>query len=145
VSLETNLIAYLLSQSPVTALVGTRIYKVRRPQATTLPAITVSKVGQEPSFYQAKASSAATARFQISCWGATQDAARSVAEAVRGELDGYRAGTWGSGGTATTILCADHLDDYDLADEPNDGSDIATYQIASDYTVSYRKTVPTFA
>lgn len=62
---------------------------------------------------------------------------KAVAEAVRGEMQGFK-GTWGSTTVSSVVL----ENEIDLHDEPDDGSDDGWHQVAIDYFVRYVESVP---
>jgi len=87
--------AFLLSDAPVAALVGTRIYPVKLPQNVTYPAMTLLRVSSAPPTPLKGKTSLNHERIQIDCWvretsGATPfTAALALGAAVRERLEGY--------------------------------------------------------
>ena len=87
---EEALKTRLEGHAGLAALVGTRIYPVRRPQNATLPAVTYQKVGGLSEQTHGGASGLAASRFQFDVWAATYSSASAVAEQIRVALIGFR-------------------------------------------------------
>jgi hypothetical protein len=88
--MEEALLAYLLAQSGVSSLVGTRAHWGKRPQGEALPGFVMQVISRTPSYVYEGGSDLAEARVQIDCYGANYKAARLLARAVRAPLDGVR-------------------------------------------------------
>ena len=132
---------HLLANEAVAALVSD-VWKMRLPQGTTLPALFFQRVGGEIWEHQGAAAGVASARYQLSCCAATYGAARSLADAVREALDGYRGTMGGDGGV--TVLRVHHLGDFDDFVQSPDGRDAGVYMIPVDFEIQFRQSVPTF-
>jgi Protein of unknown function (DUF3168) len=87
--MEKGLTTKLLATSGVTALVSDRVYPGRRPQASPLPAITLSTISGGPVYTNDGETGLATARVQIDCWGSTWTSAKEVARAVTAALSAF--------------------------------------------------------
>jgi hypothetical protein len=85
--MEEDLIAALLAAAGVKALVGQRVNWLTRPQGSGLPAIVLQKVSGPPIYTMAGRSDLAGHLVQVSCYGATYLAAKSVARAVTAVTD----------------------------------------------------------
>lgn len=94
-TIEAGLNTHLLADSNVTGLVGARIYPLKAPQDADLPAIAYQKISGPRDETQSGPSGLVEARMQITCLGSTYSEAKSVAEVVRGSIDGF-SGTMGS-------------------------------------------------
>lgn len=92
---DTELVAWVLTQSTITALIGTRIHPDFLPQNTTLDAIVYNQISGVRAHSTAGASGYCEARYQLSCWSATKAGAKALAEAVRKAIDGF-GGTMGT-------------------------------------------------
>lgn len=142
-SIATDLVAYLLAQSSITTLVGTRIWGgQRREQGSALPAITVHVISAGQEVNLTARGGTAFPRIQIDVWGATYATADAVKEAIRLKLQGF-SGTMGSS-TVTTVLYEGSLD---LFEKPVDGSDASgsVEHMALNYRIRHRQTKPTYA
>lgn len=80
--MEEALIARLLATAAVTAIFGTRITPVLRPQGEALPAATVQTVSGERRRHYQGHDELIGARVQIDCWGRNYAEAKTGARAV---------------------------------------------------------------
>jgi hypothetical protein len=87
--MEEALIAKLLTDSGVAALVGTRIHPGVRPQGSALPAIVFNMIWANPSYSDDGEDGIAEARVQLDCWGATYTEAKTLARAVKRALSAF--------------------------------------------------------
>lgn len=109
-------IYYLLAaDATVSGLVGTRIYPNLVPQAASLPAITYQQISGVREHTADGADGIVESRFQINCWASTYTGAKSLSDAVRKELDGYK----GTVGSRNILFCflADEDDMPQIAPE----------------------------
>lgn len=74
--------ARLIAAAPVTALVGTRVYWVERPQATSLPAITLQTISEDRRQHMAGFDGLDVSRVQIDCWATKHVGSTELAEAA---------------------------------------------------------------
>jgi hypothetical protein len=100
--MEEGIIAKLLATSGVTDLVSQRVSPGRRPQASALPAITLTTISGAPVYTDDGESGLASASIEINCWGETYSSAKAVARAVKAALSAF-AGEAG-GVTVQNIL-----------------------------------------
>ena len=87
--MEDALIAKLLADSGVSALVSNRVYPVSRPQGTALPAISLGTVSNVPVYTNDGEAGIAESRVQVDCWGATYGSVKAVARAVTASLSAF--------------------------------------------------------
>lgn len=87
--MEEGIIARLLATSGVEALVSTRVYPGRRPQASALPAIDLGRVSGAPVYSNDGETGLERARIEINCWAATYTSAKTVARAVKAALSAF--------------------------------------------------------
>jgi hypothetical protein len=90
VNVETAVINYLLAGSAVAAIVGTRVYPVTRPQGSSLPAVTVTRISGGPLYADDGEVGLDNARLQVDSWGTTYAAAKDLAAAVGDRLSAVR-------------------------------------------------------
>lgn len=105
-TIESGLYRHLSADAGVSALVGTRIHKGIATQNQTRPYITLFPVSNPKLRSLTGPSGLANPRIQIDSWGDTYASAKSVAEAVRKALDGFR-GLMGSVRVRGSILQTD--------------------------------------
>ena len=134
---------YLASKTQITstASVGTRIYRLKRPQGTALPAITYRKLSEQNVGYQSGVSTLSRARIGIDCWAALPDAAETVRNAVRDVCQNY-SGTVSDAGEDVEIVHSWIEDDFEDFEEPADASDTGVYKASIDWLVWWRPAVP---
>ena len=88
--IRTSLRGYLLADTGVAALVGTRIYPRVLPQGVRDPAIVYNRVSMLGDHHMLGASGLVEVRMQIDAWADTADDAYDLAVAVKERIDGYR-------------------------------------------------------
>lgn len=137
---------YLLTQSPITALVGTdsagsaaRIAAMDRRQGSTADFIVMRTFSIQHAHCINKGAGYADHFIEFDCISTTFAGAKALAEALRGELQGY-AGTMGS----TTVFAVTSEGDDDEFDDAADGSAKGTYHTISNWKFKVQESVPTF-
>lgn len=106
--MEEAIIAKLLADAGVSALVGTRVRPMSLPQGEPLPAITVRRIDGGPTYCDDGESGLATGRVQIDTWGTTYADAKGAARAVTDSLSAF-VGTV-SGVSFRNVLVDDEQD-----------------------------------
>ena len=79
---QAALRARLVAAAPVTALVGSRIYWVDRPQASSLPAITLQTISEDRPQHMGGFIGLNPARVQVDVWGTTYAQVADLSEKV---------------------------------------------------------------
>ena len=92
---DEALMAYLLTQSGLTALVSNRIYFLKLPQASNLPAIVIQKI-DSPKIHGFSADIGAMTRIQTTSWALTYSEVSAVQEQIRTATQNYMNQTMGS-------------------------------------------------
>lgn len=115
--IEKALVARLLSQAAVTALVGTRVHPNGLPQDPTFPAVSYTRISGVHEHSHSGVSNLITARFQFNSWaddvaGAGYGQAKALAKVVRVALDAYVGAD--ANADIRTILVEDDRDAEDL-------------------------------
>jgi len=113
--IEQALYSILSNDGTVSGLVSTRIYPLLIPQDSALPAVQYQRISTQRVNPHAAASTLARARFQVTSIAANYDTVCSVADAIRGALDGYM-------GTAASVridgaMMENELDEYGLTND----------------------------
>lgn len=88
--MEEKLVALLLANAGVTALVGSRVYWSRRPQGVSLPAIILHRVSGTRNYTMQGSSGFVQSRVQVDCWAQSYAAAKQAARAVIAAVSGLR-------------------------------------------------------
>lgn len=82
-------VSYLLADSGVTALIGTRLYPERFPAGATLPVVTYQRVFGAEEINHDGASGLARARLQLDCWAESYGGAVALGKAITDALRDY--------------------------------------------------------
>lgn len=114
--------------SLLSGLASGRVYPYRlTARPNTFPAITYMKVSGPRDETHEGPSGLVPARFQVSSWGQTYDAAKVLSNSVRLALDGFK-------GTQSGVLIAG----IELLNETDQGeSEPDTFQTIMDFRVKY--------
>jgi Protein of unknown function (DUF3168) len=88
-SLHGNIRARLLEWPGLTALVSTRIYTLRLPQAAVMPAVTFQRVSGRQLGSMRRGTDLTAPRWQFTAWGTDYNSATDVREETRLALDGW--------------------------------------------------------
>ena len=109
---------YLLTQSGVTDLVGTRIYYDNLPQGATLPAVVVYQAGEDLVRHIAAADTLSRHALMVDVFATTHASIAALGAALVTALE-MQTGTWG-----TVDVRRVHVDNIvDTVESPRDGSD----------------------
>lgn len=144
-SMRTALHAELADDTTIAGLVGIRIRPGVAGKADALPYIVYNKITDVPAHHMTAAAGLTTTHWQIDCYAGSASAADTLAEAVRDALDGFPAGTMGSGdNTANVRGCRLHgtTDDYI---PPAEGQEYGVYRRIMEFEIWHTQSVPTFA
>lgn len=87
--MEEALIAHLLADAGVTALVGARVFPGSLPQKLDMPALVFTRVDGAPLYADDGEVGLEDPRIQIDCWGLTYTAAKLLARAVVERLSAF--------------------------------------------------------
>jgi hypothetical protein len=140
-SLRADLYAYLAAQSAVTDLVGTRIYPEWNASGNeTLPYVVYTLISESRDPHLGSASGLVRSTVQIDVYAATTRSMDAVADAIRGELDGFR-GTWNE----STVVRECHLESRRNGHETDgQAGNVGVFRASLDYRIWHVETVPTF-
>lgn len=117
-TLEEGIYSHLTAESTITDIVSTRIYPRQLPQNPTYPALTYRRVSTRTQHYHNAGDSLPFPRYQFSCYAATYAGTKSLANALRAILDGFK-GTFGGSLTVGFILWENEIDGFDnVAEAP---------------------------
>ncbi len=133
---ETAIVALLLGDSDVTALVGTRVEPVQTSQTLIRPNVVYQRVTTSRVHTQDGATGLADCRLQVSCWADTYAAAKTLADKVRLALDAYK-------GTAAGITVDGIFlqDEGDMPQPPLAGGEKGIHGVRQDYRIHYQETI----
>lgn len=91
-SIETGVVAHLIADGPVNALIAGRVHPWKVPQAKALPGptITYEMVGDTPHRALSGPLDRTRPRFRFHCWADTSLVAADLAAKVLTALDGFK-------------------------------------------------------
>lgn len=130
-SVAADLATYLLAQSSVSALIGSRIETDKLAQGETLPAVMLQVISRTHVQHLQGITTAGTVRVQIDCYAATRLAADAVAEAIVAALR-LLAATPAAIGAGTFVGDLEIQGPRSEATGPDDGSDEWEYVASLD-------------
>ena len=132
---EAVLRSAMLANSPVAALIGTRVYPVIAPSSASLPFVTWRRVSVRRQQTLSAPMGMPVTTIEYSIFGITYEQAREVADAMRAVLDGY-GGTLNNTEVKQTSLEQESDDFVTLA-----GAELPpAYQITQQYDVLWQET-----
>jgi len=131
-TLEEGVVAYLKQFSGLTALISTRVYPERIPDAATFPLVTYQRISTPRTLTMDTSGATGdliSPRFQFDAWATTTSGAKAITDQIRAALNG-KTGSIGS----VTIRAS-------LADEevPTFVPEIQKHRNRSEYIVFYEE------
>lgn len=88
--MEQALRAYLLADTAIAAVIGTRIYWSQRPQGAALPCIVLNVISSVPTYEYTGGAPIVDARVQVDVYGPDYGAVKSLARLAVTRLGGKR-------------------------------------------------------
>lgn len=88
--IETVFRQHLLAHPGLTAIVGSRIYMIARPNTSALPALTLHLISNLPQ-RDLDDTAYMQARIQVSCWSDSYGPAKALPGEIRAAVDTFRA------------------------------------------------------
>jgi len=129
------LFSHLNSSTAIAALVGTRIWPVKRRQKSTLPAITLNVVSDQSISASTGATGYDQARIQVDCWSTSFSGAHGLDIAVKHRLRSFTSSTT----TPKIDSCQDAGGSY-LGEPVEPGEDAMIHRFTRDFTIWYAST-----
>lgn len=142
--IEFALRQHLAAQTTITTQVGDRIYPLRIPIAIDGDKITYRRKAGMRNYVLTGGTDISHGEFEVACWSQSYDNAKTLAAKVRLALHGFINGSFGTGGTTTTIKVVQHLEEEDGYFDPEDGTDQGWYMVVSTFRITYHESAPTF-
>lgn len=127
--MEEDLVALLLEESTLSALVGSKVWWSQAVQGEAPPYVTLRVISAPRDYHMQGASGLVESRVQIDCDAATYAAAKSVARAVEGALSGFK-GTQGN-----TKFLAVFLDQERDSNEELTGTSKRMFRTSLDFLI----------
>lgn len=87
--MEGALIDLLLTDAPIAAVVDTRVYPLRKPQAAAYPVIIVTRISGQPLYADEGEVGLQQARMQVDSQSMTYTEAKNLAQLVRARLSAF--------------------------------------------------------
>jgi len=124
---ETRLVAKLKATSTITALTGTRIYPMIRPQNAALPCIVWEISSDRPSNHATGTSGTSEMSIALDCIASTYAGAKALGDLVASTMNGF----------ADSAGCIWHLDSQSDQIGPLGGGEEEPdfYTVSQDFTV----------
>lgn len=133
---EKGIVALLLADAAVTAMVGTRVEPAGTAQTLARPNIVYQRVTTNRLYSQDGPAGSGDARVQLSIWADTYATVKDLADKVRTALEGYR------GTVAGIVLDSVRLDDEDDMPLPPDaGREVGYKGVRQDYRVDFQEAI----
>ena len=129
-SLESGLVAELLADAGVAAIVGTKVHPELIPQNGTLPALVYTRMATLREQQLAGPQSMALARVRIDCWHTSAAGVWALADAVRSALDVGEKALLGSF-TVQQIYLDEQFQQGDFEGDRRD------YRVIQEYVIRY--------
>lgn len=124
---------HLIQNSGLSALISSRVYPIRLPQGTTLPAICYQDISAAFTQAHGEKSALPRPRFQFTIYSETVEVANSVGAALKACIDGYK-GNMGTGAYITKVEAC--LLKNELS---NDDPETGVYLRYQDYVIQYKE------
>ncbi len=107
--------AFLLADTGIAAVVGTRVYPIKIPQGVNAASIVYTRISGRGIYHMGGPSGLAMPRYQVEAWAPKADDATTLANLIKDRIDGFR-GVMGAGAEAVTVqgvFLLDEREDYD--------------------------------
>ena len=127
-SVERALITGMLGNSPIVALVGSRIYPLMAPPKAEMPCIVVEKVGYATNYTLDGPAGVSEAMMNITMLALRYKSGKDVGGAVRYYLSGFKGTV--SGVKILSAFIKDEIDGYD--------EDVQIYSVESLVSIQYK-------
>lgn len=128
--IEDAIYTTLSTHAGLSALVSTRIYRVKLPQNPTLPAVTFTRISKVPEHAMGSDPTTKHSRWQFSCWATTQSGTVAVAKQVEAAMSRKRA-------TVESVVIQDVLLENTGPDLYED--DTKSHQLPVDLMIHYEE------
>ena len=125
------LVAYLLGDATIVALVANRLSPGFAPQASARPYLTYAQIDR-PTTDHLKGQDLPHPRFQLGCWGGTSLAsAVALATAVRERINAGSRKDWGE----LSVQHSRVIDERDNFDAPVDAGEVPDFSVQLDLVI----------
>lgn len=130
---------YLLSDSAVAAIVGTKIYSVPVPQSAEMSYVTLQKISKETLDTLNGFEGVIIERWQIDAYASTKSEAQALEKAIFDALHMKNNDVW----SGYKIYLSRFDGDNDLSEPATDGSEDMYHRIQQDFKIkrSYETTI----
>lgn len=125
--------AFLLADAGIAAVVATRVYPIKIPQGVNAASIVYTRVSGQGIYHMGGPSGLAMPRYQVDAWAPKADDATTLANLIKGRIDGFR-GVMGAGAEAVTVqgvFLIDEREDYDDA--------VKLHRMSRDYAIDFEE------
>lgn len=125
---EAALVAALIAEASVSALVGARVFVFGGRQGAAYPYVTLQRISTSGAAFLDGASNLDWPRIQIDSWAESPDSARAVADAIRAFLDQQEHT---AGGLTFLASLQDDRSDVD--------GDTRKFRVSQDYLIFHER------
>ncbi len=128
---------------PARTFIADRMFPQKAPQNVQRPYVVFKRISGNPERHMRGAAAIAQARIQLVSYASTYSTVKSVADAIRLSLDGFKGEVAVGSGTfyIRHLSLQNDLDDF-LA--PQDGSDDGIHVVSQDWLIFYVLPASTF-
>lgn len=135
--LRPALKSYLLGDSAVAAIAGSRMYHVIASQGVTQPHIVFNRISGQGDHHMQGPSGLNRPRLQIDCWAQDADTAAALALAVKARIDGFKGAiAFGSSSPQDSVA----VQGVFFESERDDYDDTAKlFRVSHDYLIWYEE------
>lgn len=124
---------FLLADTGIAAVVGTRVYPIKIPQGINQASIVYTRISGQGIYHMGGPSGLAMPRYQLDAWAPKADDATTLANLIKDRIDGFR-GVMGSGPMAVTVqgvFLLDEREDYD--------DTVNLHRMSRDYAIDFEE------
>ena len=141
-NIKQALFAFVTGLTDVAALIGQRMYPVKKPQGDIYPQVTYYQTHEHQLWNMEGPNGSSDYFFSLHCWGTTQDSADLVARTIKGRgtgfsptrLNGFKGWLGGPPGTGVFVQTVEVRDLYDDEDHlhnnrPQQDDDVGVFRV----------------
>ncbi len=135
--IEPAIVKILRDNAAVSAIIGTQVFPQRAPQQKDLPYVVYEMISSQHMKDMDGASGLANPLFRVTSWETTYKKVKTLAEAVRLALVGFRGTILGT--KIQGIFLENQLDGFDLRP---DGSEGNAERVIQEWSIWFAEPVP---
>lgn len=133
--MEEALVAHLLADAALGALVDDRITWAVRPQGSALPALVLTRIDSLPDYTMAGPSGLVSSRIQVDSWAVIYAAAKEAARAAEAVLSGVDADVSDGNSPATITRLRGGFKQGERDDFEKSAGGAELYRVSQDFII----------